>query len=183
MSNFKFNKTPLAGVVIIETKSFADDRGFFMESYHAQAFAENGLIVRFVQDNHSRSKKGVIRGLHYQLPPHPQGKLVSVMKGKIFDVAVDLRKSSETFGQWHGEILDPTKQLYIPEGFAHGFLALEDETDVVYKCTDFYDPACEKAIVWNDPGLKIKWPLEGLTPGISAKDASSPAFKSAPTFN
>lgn len=183
MSNFKFSKTPLAGVILIEAKTFTDDRGFFMEKYHAQSFAENGLIVRFVQDNHSRSKKGVLRGLHYQLPPHPQGKLVSVMKGKIFDVAVDLRKSSATFGQWHGEILDPAKQLYIPEGFAHGFLTLEDETDVVYKCTDFYDPASEKAIVWNDPDLLIKWPLEGLTPIVSAKDAQSPAFKTAPTFN
>lgn len=182
MSNFKFSKTPLAGIVVIENLAFADDRGFFMESYHARNFAENGLIVRFVQDNHSRSKKGVLRGLHYQLPPHPQGKLVSVMKGKIFDVAVDLRKSSATFGQWHGEILDVTKQLYIPEGFAHGFLTLEDETDVVYKCTDFYDPAGERAIVWNDPDLKIKWPLDE-PPIVSAKDASSPTFKTAPTFN
>ncbi|MFH1389862.1 MAG: dTDP-4-dehydrorhamnose 3,5-epimerase [Candidatus Margulisiibacteriota bacterium] len=183
MSNFKFTKTPLAGVIVIEGRSFTDNRGFFMETYHARTFAENGLITRFVQDNHSRSQKGVVRGLHYQLPPHPQGKLVSVMKGKIFDVAVDLRKSSATFGKWHGELLDVTKQLYIPEGFAHGFLSLEDETDVLYKCTDLYDPACERAIVWNDPDLGIKWPLEGFTPLVSDKDAKSPAFKTIEPFN
>ncbi|OGC12315.1 dTDP-4-dehydrorhamnose 3,5-epimerase [candidate division WOR-1 bacterium RIFOXYA12_FULL_52_29] len=183
MINFKFSKTPLAGVVVIESRSFTDNRGFFMETYHSRTFAENGLIAQFVQDNHSRSKKGVVRGLHYQIPPHPQGKLVSVMKGLIFDVAVDLRKSSATFGKWHGELLDVTKQLYIPEGFAHGFLALEDETDVLYKCTDLYDPAGERAIVWNDPDLKIMWPLKGLTPLVSDKDAKSPAFKAAETFN
>jgi dTDP-4-dehydrorhamnose 3,5-epimerase len=156
---------------------FRDDRGFFLESFNEAAFAAAGLPTRFVQDNHSRSKKGVLRGLHYQLR-HPQGKLVRVVRGKIFDVAVDIRRESTTFGKWVGVTLDDRQMsaLWIPPGFAHGFCALSDGVDVTYKCTDFYSPADERGVLWNDPLLKIDWPIR--SPIVNSKDQSYPPLQS-----
>jgi len=178
--------TPLAipEVVLFEPTAFADDRGVFFESFSARLFLEfTGLSRDFPQDNHSISRKGVLRGLHYQLPPHAQGKLVRVVRGAAFDVAVDIRRSSPSFGQWVGEMLsaENRRQLWVPEGFAHGFLALEEETHFLYKTTDFYDKASERSIVWNDPDLGIAWPSEGA-PVLSAKDAAAPAFAAAHYF-
>src|SRR3989339_596118 len=162
MGNFKFSHAPIPDILIIETKAYEDERGFFMESYHQAAFKEAGLDAVFVQDNHSRSAKGVVRGLHYQLPPNAMGKLVKVVKGRIFDVGVDIRKSSPTFGKWYGEVLseDNKKMLYFPPGFAHGFLSLSDGTEVLYKCTAVYHPESEKGIRWDDPAIGLKWPVE-----------------------
>jgi dTDP-4-dehydrorhamnose 3,5-epimerase len=156
---------------------FRDDRGFFLESFNEAAFAAAGLPTRFVQDNHSRSKKGVLRGLHYQLR-HPQGKLVRVVRGKIFDVAVDIRRESTTFGKWVGVTLDDREMgaLWIPPGFAHGFCALSDDVDVTYKCTDFYSPADERGVLWNDRLLKIDWPIR--SPIVNSKDQSYPPLRS-----
>ncbi len=179
MKNFSFSRTPLAGLLIIEPKVFRDDRGYFMETYNYKDCKRAGLNVRFVQDNQSRSKKGVLRGLHFQRN-HPQGKLVRVIKGKVFDVAVDLRKKSETLGRWFGIILSATnkKQLYIPKGFAHGFLVLAENTEFVYKCTDFYQPEDQYGIIWNDPDLAIPWPLEKIdTTILSNKDRNWPKFR------
>ena len=161
VEKFKFIKTPIEGLFIIETKVFQDDRGFFVESYNLNEFASNRLPETFVQDNHSHSKKGVLRGLHFQ-QNHPQGKLVRVIRGKVFDVAVDLRKDSPTFGKWFGLDLSEENNLefYIPPSFAHGFLALEDDTDFLYKCTDYYFPEDEYGIIWNDPTININWPIE-----------------------
>ncbi len=148
--------TALPGVLILEPKVFTDERGFFMESFNQRAFdAAVGQTVTFVQDNHSRSQRGVLRGLHYQLPPHAQGKLVRVVHGSAFDVAVDIRRGSPTFGRWVGVTLDATshRQMWIPPGFAHGFLALEDDTHFLYKTTDYYARDCERAIAWNDPAI------------------------------
>ena len=185
MSNFKFTNSPIPGILIIEPKAFADDRGFFLEFYNRDSFAEIGIKDPFIQDNHSRSKKGVLRGLHYQIHPVPMGKLVKCTKGKIFDVGVDIRKGSATFGKWYGEILtgDNHKMLYFPPGFAHGFLSLEDDTDVIYACTGVYSPANERAIVWNDPEIGIKWPLElaGGKAIVSEKDQKHPGLKKAET--
>ncbi|MCY2967257.1 MAG: dTDP-4-dehydrorhamnose 3,5-epimerase, partial [Planctomycetota bacterium] len=165
-----FLPTPLAGCVMIEPKVFGDDRGFFIETFHRQKFAAAGIDLEFVQDNHSRSRKNVIRGLHYQFQ-HPQGKLVRAVNGEIFDVAVDLRADSPTKGRWFGTILSETnrRQLYIPAGFAHGFCVTSDSADVIYKCTDLYHPEDERTILWNDPTLNVSWPLIG-TAIISAKD-------------
>ena len=178
--------TPLAlpEVLLLEPRVFADDRGWFYESFNAHGFADaTGLDVTFVQDNHSRSSRGVLRGLHYQLPPSAQGKLVRALAGSIFDVAVDIRRSSPGFGRWVGETLsaDNKRQLWVPAGFAHGFVALEDGTEVLYKTTDFYDKAAERAIRWDDPELAIAWPA-GLTPLLAAKDAEAPALAAAETF-
>ena len=175
--------TPLRDVKIIEPKLFGDDRGFFMETWNASAFAEAGLDIAFVQDNHSRSTAGVLRGLHYQVQ-HTQGKLVRVTAGRAFDVAVDLRRSSPTFGQWTGiELTAANKRLFwVPPGFAHGFLALEDGTDFLYKCTDFYAPEHDRTLLWNDPAIGIDWPLEGLTPQLSAKDMAGKPLSEAETF-
>ena len=168
--------TPLAipDVLLIEPRVFEDERGYFYESFHQQKFEEAvGKSVTFVQDNHSRSVKGVLRGLHYQLPPHAQGKLVRVTLGEIFDVAVDIRKDSSTFGQWVGECLsaDNQRQLWIPEGFAHGFCVTSDIADFQYKCTDYYAPECERGIRWDDPGFGVDWPIDpGRQPRISDKD-------------
>lgn len=160
MGQFKFTETPIKGLYVIEPKVFGDNRGYFMETYNYEDFKAAGLDMVFVQDNQSYSKKGVLRGLHFQ-KNYPQGKLVRVIKGEIFDVAVDLRRGSETYGNWHAVVLsdENKKQFYIPGGFAHGFLVLSDEAEFVYKCTDYYHPEDEGGIRWDDPKLSIKWPL------------------------
>ena len=169
-------KTALDGVLIIEPKVFGDARGFFTESWNEQRFNEAvGSPGRFVQDNHSRSRKGVLRGLHFQRAPHAQGKLVRCVAGAVFDVAVDLRAGSPTFGQWAGVELtaDNHRQFWVPPGFAHGFLTLSDSADFLYKTTDFYAPACEGAVLWNDADIGIAWPDLGETPQLAAKDAAA----------
>ena len=155
----KVVETALPGVLILEPRVHGDTRGFFIETYHAQRYAELGLPAVFVQDNHSRSSRGVLRGLHYQLQ-HPQGKLVRVTQGEVFDVAVDIRKGSPTFGQWAGVLLsgENHRQFYVPPGFAHGFCALSDTADFLYKCTDYYHPESEHGVRWNDPAIGIEWP-------------------------
>lgn len=187
----KFIPTPLPGVVIVEPQAFEDDRGWFMESWNAARFeaglAQLGLPPAgpFVQDNHSVSKQGVLRGLHYQLPPQPQGKLVRVVKGAAWDVAVDIRRASPSFGQWFGLELTPAnrRQLWIPPGFAHGFVALEDDTHFLYKTTDVWSRECERAIRWDDPAIGIAWPLpDGRAPLVAPKDAAAPPLAQADTF-
>ena len=178
--------TPLAvpDVILIEPKVFGDERGFFYESFNqAQFDTAVGRKVTFVQDNHSRSAKNVLRGLHYQIQ-QPQGKLVRVVQGEVFDVAVDIRRSSPTFGKWVGEILsaENRRQLWVPEGFAHGFVVLSDTAEFLYKTTDYYAPAFERCIVWNDKGLAINWPNEG-EPILSGKDAQGAAFDAAEVFD
>ena len=173
-------KTDIPDLLIIEPKVFGDDRGFFFESYNERTWREaTGLSTRFVQDNHSRSMKNVLRGLHYQLR-QSQGKLVRVVVGEVFDVAVDIRRGSPTFGKWAGVRLSARnkRQLWIPEGFAHGFLVLSEAAEFLYKATDFYAPQHERSIVWNDPDLAIDWPLDG-EPILSAKDAAAPRFREA----
>jgi dTDP-4-dehydrorhamnose 3,5-epimerase len=162
---------------------FGDERGFFFESFNQKVFEEAvGRQVNFVQDNHSRSVRGVLRGLHYQVK-QPQGKLVRVVQGEVFDVAVDIRKSSTTFGQWVGEILsaENKKQLWVPEGFAHGFLTLSETAEFLYKTTDYYAPEFERSILWNDPDIAITWPGD-VTPTLSAKDQIASLLKDAETF-
>lgn len=160
MGNFRFIETPINGLYIIEPKLFEDNRGFFMETYNYKEFKEAGLDMVFVQDNQSKSQRGVLRGLHFQRK-HPQGKLVRVTRGEVFDVAVDLRRNSETLGKWYGCILNEEnkRQFYIPEGFAHGFLALSDVSEFVYKCTGLYHPDDEYGIIWDDVDLNINWPV------------------------
>jgi len=173
----KVTTTAIDGVLILEPKLFGDARGFFMESFNQQAFNEAvGHAVSFVQDNHSRSAKGVLRGLHWQLPPHAQGKLVRVTQGAVFDVAVDVRPGSATFGRWIGMELsgENHKQLWIPAGLAHGFLVLSDSADFLYKTTDYYAPQAERSVHWADSELGIAWPDIGVAPTLSAKDASAP---------
>ena len=180
----KFLPIALPGLVLIEPRLFGDDRGFFMESWNRRTFADAGLDMDFVQDNHSRSAKGVLRGLHYQLQ-RPQGKLVRVTAGRAFDVAVDLRRSSPGFGRWHGVELSAVNRLmfWVPPGFAHGFLSLEDGTEFQYKCTDFYDPSDEHSLLWNDPDLGIDWPLDGIgVPSLSAKDEVGKPLAEARSF-
>lgn len=181
MSKFNFTKTSLEGVYIIEPTVFGDDRGYFMETYHAEEFKAAGLDLNFVQDNQSKSKKGVLRGLHFQYN-QPQGKLVRAIKGEVFDVAVDLRKDSETYGKWEGVILseENKKQFYVPEGFAHGFLVLSSEAEFTYKCTDFYDGDDEGGIIWNDPDISIDWPLDGIEVSLSEKDKIWKTLKETP---
>ena len=161
----------IEGPLIMEPKVFGDDRGFFMESWNKAAFAEAGLDIEFVQDNHSRSSKGVLRGMHFQ-NPGPQGKLLRVVTGAVFDVAVDLRRSSPTFGKWVGVELSAANKrlLWVPEGFAHGFLTLEDGTDFLYKCTAPYAPQNEHSLAWDDPDIGIEWPLHGVEPQLAEKD-------------
>lgn len=178
--------TPLsiANVLLIEPQVFGDDRGFFYESFNQNKFEEAmGKKINFVQDNHSKSVKGVLRGLHYQLTPKAQGKLVRVIQGEVFDVAVDLRQSSPTFGQWVGEILsaDNKKQMWIPEGFAHGFLTLSDTAEFLYKTTDFYSKDHEQAIIWNDETIGIDWPMQEVS--LSSKDNAALSFKEAKYFS
>jgi dTDP-4-dehydrorhamnose 3,5-epimerase len=178
----KVRETSLAEVKLLEPRVFADSRGFFLESYNQRTFAELGIHESFVQDNHSRSERGVLRGLHYQLV-QPQGKLVRAVRGEIFDVAVDLRRSSSTFGQWTGHVLneDNKLMLWIPAGFGHGFLVLSAMAEVVYKATDFYAPQGERSVLWNDPQIGIDWPDAG-TPMLSAKDAAGKPLLEAEVF-
>ena len=166
----------IEGLALIEPKVHGDARGFFLESWNEHAFRDAGIDAHFVQDNHSRSQRGVIRGLHFQ-DPMPQGKLVRVVAGRAFDVAVDLRRSSPTFGQWEAVELSASnhRMFWIPEGFAHGFLALDDDTELLYKCTAPYAPEHEHILAWDDPDLAIDWPLDGLTPKLSGKDREGTA--------
>ena len=178
--------TPLAipDVLLIEPQVFSDDRGFFFESFNQERFEKAiGQKINFVQDNHSKSVRGVLRGLHYQLPPKAQGKLVRVIQGEVFDVAVDIRKSSPTFGKWVGEVLsdENKKQLWIPKGFAHGFLTLSDTAEFLYKTTDFYSPEYEQSIIWNDVKLNIHWPIKsGIS--VSSKDQIGKSLVYAEVF-
>ncbi|MCK0098769.1 dTDP-4-dehydrorhamnose 3,5-epimerase [Qipengyuania sp. S6317L1] len=177
-------ETDIEGVLIIEPRVFGDERGFFMETWNEGAFKEAGLDLTFVQDNHSRSQKGVLRGLHFQ-NPGPQGKLVRVTNGAVFDVAVDLREGSPTFGKWAGvELTAENKRMFwVPEGFAHGFLTLADDTDFLYKCTAPYAPGSEHTLAWNDPGVGIDWPVANLDPIISEKDAKGLSLSDVPVFS
>jgi len=180
----RFSATALPEVLIVEPVAFGDDRGFFFESYNRRRFEEAvGSSVEFVQDNQSRSARGVLRGLHYQLPPNAQGKLVRVGRGAIFDVAVDIRRGSATFGRWVGVELseENRRQLWIPEGFAHGFLTLSDTADVLYKASGFYSPSDEGSVAWDDPDVAIKWP-SGDEPLLSEKDRAAPRLSTAKTF-
>jgi len=187
----KLLRTDLPDVVIVEPTVFGDDRGWFYESYNEPRFhaalAALGIAAPrpFVQDNHSCSKAGVLRGLHYQLAPHAQGKLVRVVRGAAYDVAVDLRRASPTFGRWAGAELSEAnrRQMWIPEGYAHGFLALQDDTEFVYKTTDVYARDCERAVRWDDPAIGIEWPLpRGASPVLAPKDAAAPPLQAAETF-
>jgi dTDP-4-dehydrorhamnose 3,5-epimerase len=187
----EFKRLTIPDVWLIKPKVFGDDRGFFYESFNARVFKEaTGLEPQFVQDNHSKSARGVLRGLHYQLPPHAQGKLVRVTQGAVFDVAVDIRTSSPTFGQWVGEVLsaDNHAQMWIPPGFAHGFLTLSETAEFMYKTTDFYDQTTEAVIAWDAPELAIAWPLAQLTslgvhqPILSRKDQTAWEFKKSPKY-
>ncbi len=176
---FNFVKTDIEGLIIIEPRKFPDDRGFFMETYKKSEFVNAGIAEDFVQDNHSLSSKGVLRGLHFQTEPHAQGKLVRVVKGAVWDVGVDLREESETYGKWVGVELteENGKMFYIPPGFAHGFLTLTDNTHFLYKCTAEYAPTADGGIKWNDPEVAVQWPLSGITPSVSAKDETLPFLK------
>ena len=180
----QIRNTEIFEVKVIEPKLFEDERGFFFESYNARQFRELVTSTSFVQDNQSKSRKGVLRGLHFQLPPHAQGKLVRCLSGSIYDVAVDIRRSSPTFGKWVGIELsaENKKQLWIPEGFAHGFVVLSSSAEVLYKTNDYWHKECEGSIRWNDPVLNIKWPLEE-SPCLSEKDANAPFFKDAVFFD
>jgi dTDP-4-dehydrorhamnose 3,5-epimerase len=176
-ANLQVTSTAIPGVLILEPRRFGDDRGFFLESFNQRAFNEaTGLDVQFVQDNHSRSAKGVLRGLHYQLPPHAQGKLVRVVRGSVFDVAVDMRRDSPTYGQWAGVELseDNHRQLWIPPGLAHGFLVTSESADFLYKTTDYYAPEAERGLRWDDPAVGIAWPLNGLQPTMAERDRQAP---------
>ena len=177
----KFTPMRIPDLVLVEPRVFLEERGFFMETWQARAFAEAGLDLRFVQDNHSRSRQGVLRGLHYQVR-QTQGKLVRVVQGEVYDVAVDLRRGSPTLGQWVGVTLsaENKRQLWVPPGFAHGFYVTSEDAEFVYKCTDFYAPEHERSLRWDDPALAIDWPLvDGKAPLLSAKDAAGVAFAEA----
>lgn len=164
MGKFKIEEAPIKGVYVIEPQVFGDNRGYFMETYNKKEFEDAGLYMNFVQDNQSKSKKGVLRGLHFQ-KSFPQGKLVRVIKGQVFDAAVDLRSNSETYGKWFGVVLseENKKQFYIPEGFAHGFLVMSDEAEFTYKCTELYHPEDEGGLLWNDPEIGVAWPTDGIS--------------------
>ncbi|MHB8603124.1 MAG: dTDP-4-dehydrorhamnose 3,5-epimerase [Nitrosotalea sp.] len=176
---FKFKRLEIPEVILVEAQSFSDDRGFFMEGFKESVYVANGIDTRFVQDNYSHSIKGVIRGLHYQKNPRAQAKLMMALKGEIFDVAVDIRKGSPTYGKWVGEILSDKnhKLLYAPEGFAHGFCVLSDQADVLYKVSSEYSPEHERGILWNDLELAIKWPAD--KPVVIKKDLQLPTLKNA----
>ncbi len=180
----KITPTALEGVLLLEPRVFGDERGWFMEAFNAEKFAKaTGCTKPFVQDNQSKSSKGVLRGLHYQLGAHPQDKLVRVLSGEIFDVAVDIRRGSPTFGQWVGETLsaENKRQLWVPVGFAHGFVVTSETAEVLYKVTDVYDPAGERSILWSDSDIGVDWPLDG-PPSLSIKDAEAPVFARAEVF-
>jgi len=175
----EFEPTLLSDVVLIKPRVFGDSRGYFLEIWHEREFAAAGIAAHFVQDNHSHSSRGTLRGLHFQIQ-QPQGKLVRVVRGDAFDVAVDIRRSSPNFGQWIGVRLSDVNHhmLWVPPGFAHGYLALSDEIDFLYKCTDFYAPQHERAIRWDDPQLAVQWPLPpNVAPVVSAKDAAAPLLR------
>jgi dTDP-4-dehydrorhamnose 3,5-epimerase len=177
-------ETDLPGVVLLQPKVFGDARGFFMETYNQQVFQQlTGVAEPFVQDNHSRSSRGILRGLHYQIQ-NTQGKMVRAVRGEVWDVAVDLRRSSPHFGRSTGFLLSEENQhiVWVPPGFAHGFLVLSETADVVYKTTDFYAPAHERVLLWNDPALKIQWPIDGITPQLNARDAAGKPLAEAETF-
>ncbi len=181
----KVRPTSIPEVVVVEPRVFGDARGFFFESFNRKKLeASLGRTVEFVQDNHSLSAKNVLRGLHYQLP-NPQGKLVRVLRGEVFDVAVDLRRGSRTFGRWVGEVLSAAnkRQVWIPEGFAHGFLVVSDEAEFLYKTTEYWHPEHERCIRWDDRDLAIAWPTRGAPPIVSAKDAEGSALREAPLFD
>lgn len=176
----KFTPTRLPEVVLVDPKVFEDPRGFFMETWEARKFAAGGIATQFVQDNHSSSSQWVLRGLHYQLR-QTQGKLVRVTQGEVFDVAVDVRRSSPTYGQWVGEYLSGSnrRMMWVPPGFAHGFLVMSEKVEFLYKCTDFYDPGSERTLLWNDPAIGVQWPLPaGVTPIISDKDRKGSTWES-----
>lgn len=178
-------RTAIPDLLILEPQVFGDSRGFFVESWNQRRFNEAvGSPVTFVQDNHSRSARGVLRGLHFQLPPHAQGKLVRVVQGRVFDVAVDVRRNSATFGRWAGVELsaDNHRQFWIPPGFAHGFLVLSESADFLYKTTDFHAPSCERAVRWDDPTVAIEWPEPELARALSAKDLAAPSLADADLF-
>jgi len=177
----KVIETALPGVLVIEPRVFGDARGFFIETWRESLLSQAGVDVKFVQDNHSRSQRGVLRGLHYQLV-QPQGKLVRVSRGAVFDVAVDVRADSPNFGKWYGTVLDDTshRMMYVPPGFAHGFCVLSDVADFLYKCTDYYHPSSEQGIAWNDPEIGIAWPDMGVLPTLSAKDQAAPRLRDQP---
>lgn len=178
MNKFKFTSTPIAGLTIIEPTVFGDHRGYFMETFSSREFKEAGLPTQFVQDNESHSKQGVLRGLHFQ-KKNPQGKLVRVTEGEVFDVGVDLRPGSETYGKWFGVILSAKnkKQFYVPEGFAHGYAVLSEKATFIYKCTRLFDPTDEGGLFWNDPEIGIKWPIpEGVEILLSEKDKYHPTL-------
>lgn len=178
--------TALPGVLILKPKVFGDERGFFFESFNQRAFEQaTGLTLTFVQDNHSRSTRGVLRGLHYQLPPHAQGKLVRVTQGSVFDVAVDMRRSSPSFGRWVGVELsgENHRQLWLPPGIAHGFMVTSDSADHLYKTTGYYAPAAERRIRWDDPDIGIEWPHFERTPVLSAEDVAAPLLAEAMVFD
>lgn len=180
----QFEKLAIPEVVLFTPKVFGDERGFFFESFNQNVFEQaTGTAPAFVQDNHSKSVRGVLRGLHYQLPPHAQGKLVRVVQGAVFDVAVDIRRSSPTFGRWVGALLsaDNQQQLWIPPGFAHGFVTLSDTAEFLYKTTDFYAPSAERAIIWNDPTIGVDWGYDG-TPVLSGKDQQALPLAQAEVF-
>ena len=180
----QIQKTAIPDVLIIEPKIFGDDRGFFFESFNERRFAElTGQTMHFVQDNHSKSAKNVLRGLHYQIQ-QPQGKLVRVISGEVFDVAVDIRRRSPTFGKWVGVTLSEKnrRQLWIPEGFAHGFVVISNSAEFLYKTTDYWAPEYERTIIWNDPVLNVQWPIEGM-PLLSEKDKAGSMFKDAEVFS
>lgn len=181
----RFSSTNLPGVMLVEPKVFEDERGFFFENYHKRLFDEQGISLEFVQDNHSRSRQGALRGLHYQIR-QPQGKLVRVILGEIYDVAIDLRRSSTTFGQWFGLFLsaENKNQLYIPPGFAHGFYVVSAWAEVLYKATDYYAPQWERTLLWNDAHLDISWPLlDGKEPLLSPKDVAGTPFEQAEVYD
>ncbi len=181
----KFIPTQLPGVVLIEPSIFGDERGFFLETYQERLFAQAGLPTRYVQDNHSGSRQGILRGLHYQIQ-QPQGKLVRVIAGEVYDVAVDLRRSSPAFGHWTSACLSASNKsmLWVPPGFAHGFYVLSEWAEVVYKATDFYAPQYERTLAWNDPQLRIPWPLiEGKLPTLSVKDAAGAFLADAEVYD
>ena len=180
---YQVSSTALNGVLILEPKVFGDARGFFFESFNSRDFLHaTGLDVQFVQDNHSKSSQGVLRGLHYQIQ-NPQGKLVRVTQGEVFDVAVDMRRSSKQFGKWIGAHLsaDNKLQFWVPAGFAHGFVVLSETAEFLYKTTDYYHPEHERSVLWSDPGLNIEWPFD-FAPKLAVKDAQAPLFKDAETF-
>lgn len=180
----QFIDTKIPDVSLVIPLVLGDDRGFFMETWQQKTFDKSAVPTTFVQDNHSRSKQGILRGLHYQIK-HPQGKLVRVTQGSVFDVAVDMRKSSPTFGQWVGYELsaENRRMLWVPPGFAHGFYVMSDTAEFVYKCTDYYAPEFERSLLWNDPTVAIDWPTNGQTPLLSEKDAKGDLFGDADTFD